>query len=69
MNDEKTCVTTITNREFNSSCLYLETNLWGADTDVTVQEVVSDFKLITCTVKNVLQNKQERLLIINPKPK
>lgn len=36
----------------------LHSNLWGADADVTVQEVVSDFKLVTCIVENVLPNNQ-----------
>lgn len=52
-------VTSITNGEFKTSCVCLETNLRGADADVTVQEVVSDFKLITSIVENVLQNKQK----------
>lgn len=31
-----------------------KTDLWGADTNVAVQEVMPDFKLITSTVENVL---------------
>lgn len=43
------------------------TNLWGADADVTIQDIMSDFKLITSAVENILWNKQERLSFINPK--
>lgn len=49
-----------------TACLCLETNLRGADTDMTVQEIVSDFKLITSAVENVLRNKQW-LSFIDPK--
>lgn len=48
-------MTSINNDDFNSSCLCLGTNLRGTDTDMTVQEVVSDFKLITSAVENVLR--------------
>lgn len=35
----------------------IKTDLWRADTDVAVQEVMPDFKLITPTVENILRNR------------
>lgn len=43
-------------RWFDHQILFLlDTNLWGADTDMTIQEIVSNFKLITSAVENVLK--------------
>lgn len=44
----------------------IETDLRGADTDMTVQEIISDFKFVASTVENILWSKQQRRLFVKP---